>query len=479
MIKIKNPKNMLNIKSLWILFIMALTIRLLFSFYLQQFYFGDFVWKYGDGMSFLSPILNYIEHGVYMGDMFVEDSKYFRVPIYPGFLGLIYSIFGPENYDYAVAFIQSVMDSCSTVLVSLIIFKITQSFRMAILSGFIYATYPFIILWNPISYTEVVYMFILWILIYVSISYPYSFKKGFFQGVLVGILLLTKQTLGLTLLIPIIVILLGSLQKKSIKKNILLLSMLFFGFVSILTPWVIRNYMQSGKIIVLKGDTFGLRIYGKDFQAFEKFAQLFNENITPILDDVIFGGKTKLEKHQEFVNKHNVQIKDAMKLAYECGPSFVQRRVSIYNGKAPYIGCEDEVIFAFDKLTNLFWQEVPMSEALETRIDAVNKIYSKSDILNKDLSFSKKDFIKILLFKYRVLLLILGLIGIFLLIYRNINRNFVISVLATAIATYGYFSLLIVHVEMRYLLMPDLLITIFASIPLVYILDKILKKKVT
>jgi len=477
MYKIKSLDNSLKMKHLLILFIIALTIRLLFSFYLQQFYFGDFVWKYGDGTSFLNPILNYMEHGIYMGDMFVEDSKYFRVPVYPGFLGLVYFVFGPENYDYAIAFIQSVLDSCSAVLVYLIIFKITQSFRMAIISGFIYATYPFIILWNPISYTEVVYMFILWVLIYVSTSQSCSLKKTFLQGALVGILVLTKQTLGLTLLIPMIIILLGSIQKKSIKQKIILLSVLFFGFVSVLTPWVIRNYIQSGKVIVLMGDTPGLRIYGKDFQSFEKFVQLFNENITPIMNDVVTHGKTKLEKHQKFVDKHQMQIQDAMQLAHECGPSFVQRRVTTYEGKAPYVGCEEEVILAFDQLTELFWQEVPMAEALETRIDAVNKIYSKSDIVNKNLSFSKTDFIKILLFKYRVLLLILGLIGIFLLIYKNTNRNFAIAVLITVMAAYGYFSLIIVHVEMRYLLMPDLLITIFASIPLVYILNKIKTKR--
>ena len=52
------------------LFIAALTIRLLFSFYLQQFYFGHFEFKYADGPQYLNPVINLINNGEYRGHAF-------------------------------------------------------------------------------------------------------------------------------------------------------------------------------------------------------------------------------------------------------------------------------------------------------------------------------------------------------------------------------------------------------------------------
>ena len=83
-----------NKKILLIFLITALVIRISFSFYFQKFYFGELTFELNDTESYLRPILNLIEYGRYQGDLFLDDSKYFRMPLYPTFLGFIYTIAG-------------------------------------------------------------------------------------------------------------------------------------------------------------------------------------------------------------------------------------------------------------------------------------------------------------------------------------------------------------------------------------------------
>ncbi|MEA1954176.1 MAG: glycosyltransferase family 39 protein [Campylobacterota bacterium] len=463
------------------IFTLALILRLVFSFYFQQFYFGEFVFKYRDTPGYLNPILNLINHGIYIGDFYLEDSKYFRVPVYPTFLGFVYLIFGANYFDYAVALIQSVLDSFSAILVYLILYKITNSNRIALISGLVYATYPFIILWSPISYTEVLQVFFIFLLMYMVLKNHEDKKYTFIQGALVGILILTKQYLGLFLLIPVFMIFFSSSIKKNIIKKLILISMVFIGMGSVLSPWVIRNYVESGKVIVMKGESTGLRARGIDYEAFEKFANLFNENITPMMNDIAYRGTATFDKHLEFVSTHKDGIDAIVKKAHDCGPSFMEIRMP--TGKvSPHVGCEQEVVHGFNTLTKSFWNEIPFWNAMETRVDAVKKVFMKSDILYSKIKFSKAQLMKISLFKYRVFLIILGIIGVLLIIMdyvKSTNRTFVVAVAITACAFYAFFALMIVHVEMRYILVPDLLLTIFASVPIVILIDKMINNKNT
>lgn len=450
---------------LLVVFVSALLIRLAFSFYFQQFYFGCFVFKYFDSRSYFDPILNLINHGTYIGDWYLEDSKYFRVPVYPAFLGLVHLIFGSAYFDYAVAFLQSVIDAFSALLVYKILFIVSGSSRTALWSGLLYATYPFIVLWSPIRYTEILQTFLIFLLLYMVLTSTRSKKSLLLQGALAGVLVLTKQYLGLMILVPLFTMLFSE-KRENVPGKLISGLMLLIGMGIVLSPWVSRNYVHSGEVIVLKGETTGLRDRGPDFEAFERFANLFNENITPMFYGIAFHGKTTFEKHAAFVDRHRSEIDAAVQKAHECGTSFMEIREKTTGGP-PHTGCDQEVARGFEKLTRTFWREVPFIEALETRRDALKKIVLKSDISYKNIAFSNAQLFKTALFKYRVLLLALGLIGIVFLLGNGVacgNRPFVLGVALTAMAFYAFFALVIVHVEMRYLLLPDLLISIFAPV---------------
>ncbi|MDH5216890.1 MAG: glycosyltransferase family 39 protein [Gammaproteobacteria bacterium] len=458
------------------LFLLALFIRLAFSFYFQQFYFGDFTYKYKDTSTYLLPILNLFEHGVYQGDMYLEDSKYFRVPVYPTFLGLVHLIFGATNFDHIVAFFQSLLDSISTVLVFLIIYKISLSKSASLISALIYASYPFVILWTPISYPETIHIFLMWLLITHLIYAPSSTTSWITRGVLFGLLILTKQYMG----VMIIVIMGHLVSTHSKEKWTYALIALTVGITIILSPWTIRNYIQSGELIVLRGETIGMRAYGKDFDSFRKFAKLFNENLTPIVYEIVYQGTITLTKHPEFVERHRGEIDTAVMLAHKCGDSFVQRRLWLPESVPPYHGCADTVVEKFDYLTKAFWDEVHFSDAIETRLNSFTKIFTKEDVVNKNLKISNSGILKSILLKYRVLILICGIFGLLLIIRQSIKSP-ALSIFATAGVLYTYFTFVIVHAEMRYLLIPDLLITIFSGVAILkvytYLKNTIFSKK--
>lgn len=457
------------------LFTLALILRLLFSFYFQQFYFGEFTWTTDDTYTtYLNPFLNLINYGEYMGDLYLEDSRYYAVPIYPFFLGSVYTIFGSDSFLQVMALIQSIIDSISTILIYLIILKVTKDKKMAFISGLIHATYPFVLVWVPISVTEITYLFLSLVFLYVVTSMKIgSLKMAITQGALVGLLVLTKQFLGLLIILPVILII---LDKNTFKKKIILLLFLGISFMTILSPWIVRNYIVSEQLIILKGETVGIRTYGKDFRAFEKFANLFNQNITPLVNEVVKDGKLTLNKHSKFVENYQKEIQEAALLAHNCGPAFVERRIST-EGKAPYLnGCSEEVIFAFNQLSKNFWKETSFLEAIETRIEASKKVYLKNNIENKNIELSKGELIKQILFTYRTVLLTLGIIGFIIILwseYSAHSKNFILGLLIFSISLYSFIALILVHVEIRYLLTADLLISIFSSVPIVLILRKV------
>ena len=351
------------------LFIAALTIRLLFSFYLQQFYFGHFEFKYADGPQYLNPVINLINNGEYRGDAFLDDSRYFRPPVYPFFLGIIYLVFSAANLDYVVAGIQCLLGAFSVILVYYIVCNISERKKTALISGIIIALYPFAILWTPLMYTETVQLFLILSMIYLASNKKISIKSTIMQGALVGLILLTKQYMALVIIIPLYIILFTATL--TFKKKVIHLCTLMFSFILVLSPWVLRNYMSSGKVIVFFGKTSGLRYALDDAVAFGQFANKFDENTTEYIKSVVETGSVKFVKHPVFLAAHRKDIDAATKLAYQCGGSFLEARQHTLPGQPPYRNCNQEVVRKFDRLSQQFWQEVPFWESMETRIDAL------------------------------------------------------------------------------------------------------------
>jgi hypothetical protein len=129
----------------------------------------------------------------------------------------------------------------------------------------------------------------------------------------------------------------------------------------------------------------------------------------------------------------------------------------------------------------MFWAEVPFWEALESRRDSLRKVVFKDELVNQTLKMNSLPILKYALFKYRVLLLIVGVLAIVALLWTEIlSRDQVVVVScisATALVFYGFFCLIMVQAEMRYLLTPDILITMFCGVIPAKIIERIGRAK--
>jgi len=452
--------------DLLLLFSFSLLLRISFSFYFQKYYFGELTFKYADTSSYLEPILNLINNGEYIGDKYLTDSRYFRPPVYPFFLGFFHLIFPNEFFDYIIAAVQCILGALTVVLAYSSIINITKDKQISRITGLILACYPFSILWTPILYTETIQLFLIFNLIYIVTSKNFKTVSITLQGALVGLIVLTKQYLGLIILLPLINIIFTKTIAKNIKIKYLFIIMISFTLT--LSPWIIRNYVISDNFFIFFSKTAGLRFALDDMVAFTHFTNKFDENITSHVDSVANTGKISLQAHAEFVNKYRNDIDSASLLAFQCGGSFMEWRKKTSLNEPPYENCNDKVVLKFNDLSEKFWNEVPFWEALKSRRDSLIKIIIKSDLVNKSLNINEFKNIKYFLFKIRVLLLIFGMFGIlYIIFYKNLdyeNKLSIIAIFSVAIIFYLFFCLIMVQAEVRYLLTPDLLLTIFAGI---------------
>lgn len=83
--------------QLAVIFIAALTFRLLFTFLIQSYIYGEFVFTNGDSFSYINSFLNLYENGNYTFDPSHPDASIFRPPVYPFFWGLHYLAVGDDG----------------------------------------------------------------------------------------------------------------------------------------------------------------------------------------------------------------------------------------------------------------------------------------------------------------------------------------------------------------------------------------------
>ncbi|MBN4051518.1 glycosyltransferase family 39 protein, partial [bacterium AH-315-M05] len=191
-----------NRRLISIIFLFGLAIRILFLLFGAEIYFGrEYFYIDGDTGMFADPIINLIEHGSYSGNLSHEDGYFSRVPGYPFFIGIFYLLSGkafPLTYELII-WTQVFFDAFCIIIIYKIGAKVFSNSRIPIILSFIYATYPFIIVWNPIVYAESIsiFFFLISILYFVNKDIKYNY---FYSGIFLSIALLTRPQIAL--LIP-------------------------------------------------------------------------------------------------------------------------------------------------------------------------------------------------------------------------------------------------------------------------------------
>lgn len=170
-------------------------------------------------------------------------------PIYPIFLGIIYSVFGRDLF-YVLVF-QALIGALASVFVYLISREFFDS-TVALISGTIAACYPVFIKLSNMLLSEGLYVFLFILSIWLIIKYMKSMKLYFLalSAIFLGLTILTRSVAILFIFLLIPYLFFYQRNKIKLKQNIFNLVLFFLIFVCSILPWSIRNYYISGGYII-------------------------------------------------------------------------------------------------------------------------------------------------------------------------------------------------------------------------------------
>ena len=443
-----------------IIFFTALFLRLAYCFYLQKFMWGSFKYVDGDTPTYLNSFMNLIHYGRYCFDLAIKDSCFYRLPTYPFFLGINYLLFGKFAW-VSVSVLQSIIDAVSCCLA----FAITRSLNTDLIAqrivALLFVFYPFTLVWTPIQYPEIIGVFLVLLAVYLIID------KNMVLAVLGGgaaLVLGVWSKQYIIALLPFVVFLVAA--RPDPKKIIAMSVAIYLSFAVLYSPWPVRNYVNHGEWAPLMGKTTGCRHYLSDFNSAAGFVALFYENPKDALDVIVADGMLTLPQ-SKFVYAHRSEIDRAARLAFESGPSFKTWRHEAVEINEESIRSEKKVADAFVSLSAKAKSELGFMEYYRTGVEGFQKGFFKTTYTAKGGS----SLIQSLLFGYRGILVVLGILAIF--IAQGRVRWFVVGVLLYWFSTLLVLSFIHRHVEMRYLLMSDMLLIICSGLTIGWLLDNV------
>ncbi|MCM8822292.1 MAG: glycosyltransferase family 39 protein [Candidatus Omnitrophica bacterium] len=234
-------------KIVWSIFVLALILRIGFVFYLQErFYFDDEreYWKMVD--NFMSG----------RGLMVAETLKAYRPPLYPLFIAMLVKAGAGIT---GIRIVQSIISALCCVVIFFLSRKIFNE-KLAIMASLISSVYPFFIFYSGFLLTETLFIILVLLSVYAFVKLiepEVSFYYGIFAGAMSGIAGLCRPTMEL--FFPFFLLFVLCSKSELLRTRLKKVFFAFTGFVLILTPWIIRNYIVIGKFV--PGTTMGGAVF--------------------------------------------------------------------------------------------------------------------------------------------------------------------------------------------------------------------------
>jgi len=242
-----------NFKKLFIIFILAVTLRLFFVFVYPQFPvasdaqgYDTFGWNIASGKGFATED----------GNPVVERS-----PGYPFFLAGLYKIFG-HSYR-CVKFFQIIVSLFILVFIFLLARGIFGD-RVAFISAFISAVYPPFLSYNGLLLTETIFTFCIISFVYFAWLAIKEKKKFFFflAGLIIGYGVLVREEA--IVFLPAFFLISLIYFRKDLKRTIILVLVA----ICVIAPWTIRNYKVFNKFVLVSsqgGSTLWISSYKEEW----------------------------------------------------------------------------------------------------------------------------------------------------------------------------------------------------------------------
>ena len=454
------------IKNKWILLILFLgsVLRIGFFIYGAEIYYSNsFKYVLKDTYLWQTCIENLINNGEY--SLGSGIGYFVRMPGYSFFMGLFYLLsFGEWNNAYLlIAIFQTGLDICCIYIFYKLSCNIFSNYKIGLFSGLLYATYPFIIVWNPICISEQWSTFLL-------ICTLFFFVRGNKQSnkfsLYVSSFFLAVASLTRPQILPLFpILLLGIILFKRkpffirVKDSVLFL-IIFSIFFSI---WPLRNYINHGELLITKNNN-GISNWAPDVISFMQYTYSVKSEWDPQYSSII-NNKMTIYPDISYENKaDSIKLERAIFLAKNCGSGFSYKK-GYWKAKIKknQRNCDEEISKLFLEIRNNFIKKNPLHFYIFVPLENLKKAIFKSS-----LTSSKSKALTILsksLFFYRSLLILLGLSAI-LIYFKQTSQFFLICILFFISV---YFTLcfgtapFMRNIEMRYFLPVDILLLLPAS----------------
>jgi hypothetical protein len=277
----------------------------------------------------------------------------------------------------------------------------------------------------------------------------------------VALALLVREYLGI-LLLPVAFWIFAA---KGFSRQLFRLGTLAaLGFLVLYIGWPIRNYVFQHRLILLKTPTAGYDRYAQDVSTARQWIYGWTDDADPYLDGI--AGKIELPQFPAEIfasPAEAARAQNLIKQARQCGTGFHAWR---YNERyKAATNCNAELATGFTALNDSYRQRLPLRYWTRVPLLELKRAFFKSHT-KQDGSGSK---VVTVLFAYRSLLLLLGLVGAVLMHRRRAAWPIIFFF------TFMYLFLCfgVRHLEIRYLLQADAALLCLAGAPLIWLLDRI------
>jgi len=469
-----------NKSNIFKIVIFGFLLRIVFTYLIAPYYFNrENIYLDNDTTSWMTGLYNLIFNGEFTVMLNNEKAAYCRMPGYSLFLapalGIVYfyhyiqgiEILNNSEMWYSVlkltAFFQIVLDSITIYFIYTICSKTFANKSVAIIAALLYACYPFVIVWNPVCYSEVPSLFFALMALALILKSEKKYVLAF-AGISLGFAVLNRPQFAL--LSPLLLIVFYQKYQHALKSNFTKIFIFYAFFTLTYGAWPLRNYVRFGKMIITQ-DLRGYDNWNDDVIAFMQYIYSVKAEWQPQFSDILQNKKVIFPKESYMNKEDSLKLEQAVYLAKNCGRGFSEW-AGYWKATIPIFDtandCSMEVARLFDELRQNQIKQHPFNYYVKVPLKNVQKAMFKSG-LTDNASISRK--LGGYLFYYRTLLLILGIVGIVLCFKKKQSRGIALLVGLFFCMLYVYLcfgtSPQCRNIEIRYFLQADVLMLIPAA----------------
>ena len=465
------------------LVLFGLLLRLLFTWFVAPHYFNRTnIYFDNDTSAWMEGLYNLIFTGEFTLLPGSEMASYCRMPGYSlfmapafGIVSLSYYIQGIDVMNHSemwyqvlklTAYFQIILDTINIFLIYYISKKAFKNHAIGMLSALLYATYPFVIVWNPVCYSEIPSLFFS-LLALALVAQSENKMVLAFAGISLGFAVLNRPQMAL--IAPLMLLFFYQKYGVSLKSNLGKMIIFFSFFALCYGGWPLRNYIRFHKIIVTQ-DLRGFDNWNDDVIAFMQYIYSVKAEWQPQFSNILQNKPVTFPKESYVTVEDSLKLERAVYLAKNCGRGFSEwagyhkATIPIYDTAHD---CSDEVAKLFNELRQNQIKYNPYNFYFKVPMKNLKKAIFKSD-LSDNASLARK--LGAYLFFYRTLLIIIGIIGLIFIIKQKSTRA--IGLLIALFFGMLYFYLCFGtspqcrNIEMRYFLQADVFLLFAAAFAL-------------